>query len=83
MFANDHPRDGRVALWCPAPVGVQEMLVRDDPATFFAPPYVGPSGWIGIVLDRCDDDTLREMVEQAYAMVAPKKLIAQLDASKT
>ena len=26
-------------------------MVRDAPDRFFVPPYVGPSGWIGVYLD--------------------------------
>ena len=78
MFANDHHGDGRVALWCNAPPGVQEALVRSEPEKFFVPPYVGPSGWVGLVLDRVDDAELEGQVAQAYCMVAPKKLQALL-----
>jgi len=79
MYANDHHGDGRVALWCNAPLGVQEHLVSGAPQTYFVPPYVGVKGWIGIVLDRVDDGELRELVAQSYAMVAPRKLLAQME----
>ena len=79
MFANDHHRDGRIALWCNAPLGVQQMLVRAEPEKTFVPPYVGVNGWIGIVLDRVDDAELRELVVQSYCMVAPRKLQALVD----
>lgn len=74
MFANDHHRDGRVALWLDAPLGVQEMLVRAEPDKVFVPPYVGVKGWIGVVLDRVDDAELRELVVQSYCRVAPRRL---------
>ncbi len=38
MFVNNHPNDGRVALWLNAADGVQEMLVDADPERFFVPP---------------------------------------------
>lgn len=79
MFANNHHQDGRVALWCNAPLGVQEHLVPGGPETYFVPPYVGVKGWIGIVLDRVDDDTLRALAAQSYAMVAPGKLLAEME----
>ena len=82
MYANNHHRDGRVALWCNAPLGVREHLVAADPDAYFVPPYVGVKGWIGIVLDRVDDAALRELVVESYAMVAPKKLVAGLDAER-
>ncbi len=78
MFANDHHGDGRIALWCNAPLGVQEMLVRSMPEKVFVPPYVGVKGWIGLVLDRCDDAEVEAHVVQSYCMVAPKRLQAQV-----
>jgi len=75
-YVENHHQDGRVAVWCNAPVGVQEMLVRHDPGAYFVPPYVGVKGWIGILLDEVGDDTLREHLVESYCMVAPKKLQA-------
>ncbi|HEY7768212.1 MmcQ/YjbR family DNA-binding protein [Longimicrobium sp.] len=80
MFANNHHRDGRVAVWCPAPVGIQQLLVRSDPDTYFVPPYVGVKGWIGIVIEELGDGELREQIVQSYCMIAPKKLQALVDA---
>lgn len=79
MYAGNHHADGRWALWCKAPTGVQEMLVRDAPERFFVPPYVGPKGWVGIVLDTVDDAELRELVVQSYCLIAPKRLQAAVD----
>ncbi len=79
MFAANHHKDGRIALWCHAPLGTQELLVRSAPETFFVPPYVGVKGWIGIVLDQVSDEDLREQVAVAYCMVAPKKLKARVE----
>ena len=78
MYANagNHHGAGQNALWLNAPLGVQEHLVADDPGKFFVPPYVGVKGWIGLVLDRADDEDVREHVVQSYCMVAPKKLAA-------
>jgi hypothetical protein len=76
MYVDNHHGDGRLAEWINAPIGVQEMLVRHDPDTYFVPPYVGVKGWIGVILERIDDDTLREHLVDAYCMVAPKKLQA-------
>lgn len=52
VFANHHHQDGRLALWAAAPPGAQKVAVDDDPENYFIPPYVGPSGWIGVRLDR-------------------------------
>ena len=31
MFANNHHNDGRIAVWLPAPPGLQEMLIQAAP----------------------------------------------------
>ena len=81
MFASaeKHHGAGRDGLWCAAPLGVQEILVRSDPRKYFVPPYVGPKGWIGVVVAAVDDAELRSLAVQAYCMLAPKKLQALVD----
>ena len=79
MLLDDHHGDGRFAIWCAAPAGVQEALVSADPARFFRPPYVGHRGWLGVRLHgEVDWDELAGIVEDAYATVAPKRLVEQL-----
>ena len=51
-YAVNHHGDGRVALWLNAPAGAQELHVEAEPRHFFVPPYVGPRGWLGVILDR-------------------------------
>ncbi len=81
-FHDDHHRDGRVALWCAAPPGVQEDLVDEEPDRFFRPPYVGHRGWLGVRLDTAVEwDEIAAIVTDAYRVVAPKTLVARLDAS--
>ncbi|HLG96792.1 MAG TPA: MmcQ/YjbR family DNA-binding protein [Bryobacteraceae bacterium] len=74
MFANNHHKDGHIAVWIPARPGLQQALIQDAPGTYFKPPYVGPSGWVGIELDRVTDDQLAAHVREAWLLVAPKKL---------
>lgn len=76
----DHHHDDRVGFWCAAPPGAQEALVAADSRRYFVPPYVGHRGWIGVRLDvpTVDWDEIAELVVDAYRMVAPKRLIAQL-----
>ena len=47
VYADNHHGDGRVALWCNAPPGLQESLVNEDPGRFFVPPYVGAAAGSG------------------------------------
>jgi hypothetical protein len=68
-------------LWCAAPPGVQPELVDAEPERFFRPPYVGGRGWIGVRLDvGVDWGELAEICEEAYRVIAPRKLVAELDA---
>jgi hypothetical protein len=76
MVLTDHHGDGRFAIWCAAPDGLQKLLVDADPERFFVPPYVGHRGWLGVRLDRrLDGDELAGIVEDAYAEVAPPRLV--------
>ena len=80
MFA-DHHHDDRLAFWCAAPDGAQDALVASDPERFFVPPYVGYRGWLGVRLDvPVDWDQIEDLVVAAWRMVAPKRLVAELDA---
>jgi hypothetical protein len=76
MVLTNHHGDGRFAIWCAAPEGMQEMIVAADGERFFVPPYVGHRGWLGVRLDRgIHWDELAGIVEDAYAEVAPTKLV--------
>jgi hypothetical protein len=78
----DHHHDDRLAFWCAAPEGAQQMLVKQDPSSFFVPPYVGARGWIGVRLDRdVDWAEIDELVTDAYLCVAPKKLRVRVQTS--
>jgi hypothetical protein len=78
---DDHHGDGRLAIWCAAPPGVQQQLVDEEPERFFRPPYVGHRGWLGVRLDRDPDwDEVSGIVRDAYCVVAPKRLAALLRA---
>jgi len=81
-YANHH-HDDRLAFWCAAPPSAQEVLVGSDPERFFRPPYVGPRGWLGVYLDvPVDWDLIANLVADAYREVAPKRLVAMLEAQK-
>jgi hypothetical protein len=76
MVLTNHHGDGRFAIWCAAEPGTQALLVEADPERFFVPPYVGHRGWLGFRLDRgLDWHELAGIVEDAYAEVAPAKLV--------
>jgi len=73
---DNHHGDGRLALLCAAPAGMQTAFVEADPERFFIPPYVGHRGWIGFRLDRgFERDEIAGILEDAYGEVAPPKLV--------
>jgi hypothetical protein len=84
MYANHH-HDDVLAFWCAAPDGAQETLVASDPERFFVPPYVGHRGWLGVRLDvlPIDWDQIADLVTEAYRVVAPKRLVAELDSRES
>lgn len=82
MYANaaNHHGNGRHAVWLKGAPGDQARLIHAAPEYYFVPPYVGPSGWIGIWLDgQTDWDDVAEFLGEAYRLVAPKRLLKQLD----
>ena len=83
-----HDDGSRPALWCPAPLGVQAEMVASEPERFFRP-TPSASGvfadWLGVYLDSVGDDrvdwaVVRAVLADAYRCIAPKKLIAELEA---
>ena len=52
-----------------------------DPSLFFRPPYVGHRGWLGVLLDvEPDWSEMAAICADAYRQIAPKTLVAELDA---
>ena len=71
MFLNDHHDDGRLAIWCAAPAGVQAEMVETEPQRFFRPPYVGHRGWRGVELAEVSTPELTAICREAFCSVAP------------
>jgi hypothetical protein len=77
MFADssDHHGGGRNAVWIKATHLTQDLLIRAQPARYFSPPYVGPSGWVGAVLDGSTDwGAVEDLLREAWIMTAPKRV---------
>ena len=78
--AGTHHGAGRAAVWCKATRVNQSLMISAAPARFFVPPYVGPSGWVGIWLDEKPDwAEVASLLADGYRLVAPKRLAALLD----
>jgi len=76
MFSNNHHNDGHIAVVIPAAIGIQAALIEASPEKFYRPPYVGVSGWVGIELDRVNDEELALHLREAWRLIAPEKLQA-------
>jgi predicted DNA-binding protein (MmcQ/YjbR family) len=77
MFALNHHGDGRVGLWLNTPPVEQSRLLASAPKHLYKPPYVGPSGWIGVELNRgISWKRVIELTHQAYLHATPAKLAA-------
>jgi hypothetical protein len=79
MLDDHHHGAPHLSVWLPAGLGAQETLIASDPERYFRPPYVGASGWVGVVLDTKPDwAVVAWLVEQAYRLAAHKRLVALL-----
>jgi hypothetical protein len=82
MYANasTHHGGGTDSVWLKALRDNQDLMVRTAPERFFVPPYVGPSGWVGVRLGKgVDWKELDMLIRDAYRLVAPKRLLAKLE----
>jgi len=79
MLDDHHHGAPHLSVWLPAALGAQEALTESDPSRYFRPPYVGHRGWVGVVLDTEPDwAVVAWLVEQAYRLVAVRRLVAKL-----
>ena len=76
MFA-----EGEREAWLKSTHDEQRALTQMNPDTFFVPPYVGPSGWVGVRFRTVDRNEMRELLVEAWRMTAPKRLVAAFDES--
>lgn len=83
QYHVNHHGDGKIALWCSAPSGVQALLTEADPDSYFRPAYVGHLGWVGVRLDRAVPwEEIAGIIGQAYLNRAPNKYKERLSAEK-
>ncbi len=58
----------------------QAALVEEAPEVFSPQPFFGRFGWIDVVLDLVAADELEELVEEAWRLTAPKRVVKAYDA---
>ena len=77
-FWHNHHGDGEtVVIVKTSGREEQAMLIELDPDCYFSPPYLGPSGWVAMRLDRDDTDWDRvgDRIATSWKMVAPRRLL--------
>jgi hypothetical protein len=59
----------------------ERVPLAADPR-FYSPPYWGPGGWLALDLTAAEVDwqEVAELMQSSYRLVAPKRLVAALDA---
>ena len=69
---NEH-HPGSPAVWIKSTPLNQGFLLEAKPRRYFKPPYVGPSGWIGVKLNgRVNWKDVADLLREGYDMTAPK-----------
>ena len=83
QHGNNHT-DGRASVWIKAGKENQVLMIRAQPHRYFKPPYVGPSGWVGVYLDKSPDwDEVAALLRDGWKMTAPKRLVAKSEEPDT
>jgi hypothetical protein len=71
---GDAAPDGPILCVRTTDVGVKEALVADDPDVYFTTPHFDGYPAVLIRLERIDRDELRELIVEAWALRAPKRM---------
>jgi hypothetical protein len=77
-FWHDHHRDNEtVVIVKTSGRDEQAMLIEADPACYYAPAYLGPSGWVAMRLDGedVDWDRVADRIAISWELVAPRALL--------
>jgi predicted DNA-binding protein (MmcQ/YjbR family) len=86
MYAADgnHHGSGRSSVWIKATKDNQELMIRSRPDQFFKPPYVGPSGWVGVYLDNSPDwNEVAELLGDGWRAIGGEKAVAKAEKARS
>ena len=77
LWHNHHGDGETIVIVKTSGTEEQAMLIDMDPDCYFSPPYLGPSGWVAMRLDRedMDWDRVGDRIAQSWEMVAPRRLL--------
>jgi hypothetical protein len=60
----------------------KEALLRGDPDTFFTTPHYEGSAHVLVRLEAIDQDELADLIEDAWRLTAPRRLVAGYDQAR-
>jgi predicted DNA-binding protein (MmcQ/YjbR family) len=79
IFGGFDEEQGRTIIGFKLEMEHAAAMIASDPR-FARAPYVGHKGWVKMdVTDVKDWDEVRTLVQQSYRLIAPKRLVAQLN----
>lgn len=64
-------------------LGEREALLQGQPEVFFSTPHYDGYPYVLVRLDRVDPAELAELLEDAWRLRAPKRVVAAYDAART
>jgi predicted DNA-binding protein (MmcQ/YjbR family) len=78
--ADSHNGKGNEAIWIKSDADNQQLMISLEPKRYFSPPYMGPSGWVGVYVNaKTDWKQVEALLRDAWESIAPKKLLKQRD----
>jgi hypothetical protein len=75
-----HASDDEAFIVVRTDVGERAALLEEDPETFFVTPHYQTYPGVIVRLATVRPDQLRELLTEAWRLVAPKRLVRELDA---
>ncbi len=64
-------------------IGERKALMQDQPDVFFSTPHYDGYPYVLVRLDRVERAELAELLEDAWRLRAPKRVVAAYDAART
>jgi hypothetical protein len=64
-------------------LGEREALLQGQPEVFFSTPHYDGHAYVLVRLEAVDPEELAELLEDAWRIRAPKRLIAEYDAGRS
>jgi hypothetical protein len=72
-------RDGDTVAVVKVDKGEKQLLLEAEPEVFFETPHYYGYGYMLVRLEAIDEDELAEVVEDAWRLAAPQRLVKQRD----